>query len=365
MPRHLEVRDTPAPRVPPEPPEYFDRDPSVLRLDNNTNPRVHPAIRRVGTIARTVELNRYGTAWGGRLRAALARYYDLPEASIFVGAGSDEILDAAARTFLGPGRRGGMTRPGYDIHASLIARSGADLREAFLGEDGRVPASPGWARGLDLLFLASPSNPTGVALRAKELAGYADAVSGVAVVDEAYAEYGGPRLWRTGLARKNVLFTRTFSKAWGLAGLRVGYGVAHPELVERIRRYRIPFTLNTLSEEIARAALASPAFVRRSVAEVRSQRPRLAELLRRLGFTVHPSDANFLLVDPPVDGEWLFDELRRRRILLRRIRRGPRGPVALRVTIGTPREIDRLDRTLRSILGRSGREPALGRWGDP
>ncbi len=330
------VVESPALPGPPPVPDYVDRDPRLRRFDNNTAPRAHPVVARAGALARSIELHRYGTAWGGRLKAALAERYGLSEGCFLVGPGSDAILDAAARAYLGPGRLGAMLRPGYELHANFVQRTGARLREIHLDGDLLLPADPAWRRGIDALFLASPHNPTGQALGADELTRCAEAVRGLVVVDEAYAEYDGQDLWTEGLPLGNVLFTRTFSKAWGLAGLRVGYGVGPEELVARLERFRYPFTLGTLSEEIACAALREPAFVTRTVAEVRRERPRLARELARRGFRVLPSAANFLFAVPPVPGPELVGALRARGILIRDVRPTPWWPNAVRFTVGTP-----------------------------
>jgi histidinol-phosphate aminotransferase len=342
---------------PPPSPEYFDPDPTLLRLDNNTNPLAHPVVGRIGALARTAELNRYGSVFGGRLRSELARYHALDESNLIVGNGSDEMLDTAARAFLGPGRCGAMVRPGYEIYASLIARQGARLLALPLRPDLSLPTLEPVGERPALLYLASPHNPTGRLLSEEELVAASRYVTGAVVVDEAYGEYASSELWETGRRLRNVLFTRTFSKAWGLAGLRVGYALGPPDLVRHLHRFQIPFTLGTLPEAAAVAALGSPAFLRRSVERVRAERPRLAAELVRRGFRVFPSEANFLFTYPPVDGEGLWEALRRSGVLVRRT--GPTSDCRcpLRVTVGTRADTRRLLAALDAILPRLAHRP--------
>lgn len=345
------ARDRPGRLFPPPPlPTYFDPDPSWLRLDNNTNPRAHPVVRRIGRLARSAELNRYGTVTGGRLRGALARYYGVAADRFLVGNGSDELLDTAARAFLRPGRVGGMLRPGYDIYAALIRRQGARLAEWPLGTDLSVPEFRRLEPRPDLLYLASPHNPTGGLLAPRDLVEAARFARCAVVVDEAYAEYGRGRLWATGFRTGKVVFTRTFSKAWGLAGLRIGYAVGPAPLVERLRRFQIPFTLGTLPEAVASEALQSTSFLTTSVARVRRERPRLARALGARGFRVFPSAANFLFTYPPMDGQRLWEGLRDLGVLVRRTTPTAACACPLRITVGTPRDSAVLLRAVDRIL---------------
>jgi histidinol-phosphate aminotransferase len=340
--------------LPPAPPEYIDHDPSTrwLRLDNNTNPRTHPVASKVRSWARTSDLNRYGTAWGARLRSALSNFYGLPASHFLVGNGSDSILDALARAFLGPGRVAARFTPGYDLHATFALRTGATLREWRLTGDLQIPGELSWLRGVDLLFVASPHNPTGERIDAKRLIAFAGRVRGIVAVDEAYAEFAGPPIWSNGALPPNLVFIRTFSKAWGLAGLRVGYAVLDPALAARVDRFRDPFALGSLPEAIASGALGEVAFVRESVAIVRSERRRLTAALRARGFEVFPSRANFVLTYPPTDGMRLRDALRARGILVRVLAATDRCSAPVRVTVGLPEETDELLGALDRILVR-------------
>ncbi|MCI4324243.1 MAG: aminotransferase class I/II-fold pyridoxal phosphate-dependent enzyme, partial [Thermoplasmata archaeon] len=169
-------------------------------------------------------------------------------------------------------------------------------------------------------------------------------------------EYAPQDLWSTGFDLGNVLFVRTFSKAWGLAGLRVGYGVAPPAIIARLEPYQAPFTLDTLSEALAVEALKERRFLQASVRAVSQERPKLAVALRQRGFRVFPSAANFLYTFPPSDGAAVADALRAAGILIRRSSPVPGCASPLRITIGLPSENRRLlaalDRLLPPVSGR-------------
>ncbi|MDE1820520.1 MAG: histidinol-phosphate aminotransferase family protein [Euryarchaeota archaeon] len=357
--------------LPPESPVYFDRDPKLLRLDQNTNPLAPSVVKEVARIVERAQLQRYGSARGGRLRKALAERAGLPEDQVIVGNGSDELLDTVARAYLGPGRRAAMYRPGYDLHAFFALREGASVRELLVepfstlppGREGPFvfPDPPGFLEEVDVLFHSAPHNPLGSRLPREQLHRWATALEdGVLVVDEAYAEFcereptGPGELWSAGAEHANVFFTRTFSKAWGLAGLRVGWGVAPSPVIGRLERFRIPYTLDSFAEELALAALEDPSFLEESVRRVAVQREVLERGLRERGFRTLPSSANFLFCYPPTDGQKLWEGLRDRGILVRRVSPTPSCRLPLRVTVGLAEDHERLFEALDEVLEAEG-----------
>ncbi len=337
---------------PPDPgwPSYTDLAPGLVRLDNNTNPRPNPAVRSIGRIAATASLNRYGSAHAGALRGALARRFGRPEGQLVVGNGSDEILDLVARAYLGPGRRAAVLLPTYDLYGIFARRVGASVRSVVAGPSFRPPGGSAFAHGIDVFFLASPGAPTGVRLSARALQRIARAVRGIVVVDEAYFEYDGADLWTPGFHLGNVLFVRTFSKAWGLAGLRLGYGVGPEPLIERLARVQTPFTVDSIAERTGLVALAHSEFVRSSVREVDRERPQLTRALRNRGFRVFPSVANFLYTYPPVPGASLAAALRARSVLVRLCAPTPACPGPVRISIGSPAERRALLSAIDAVL---------------
>jgi histidinol-phosphate aminotransferase len=341
----------------------YGLDPSrVVRFDTNTSPRTPPALRGwVEAAASDGRLNEYPDATYARLTSAIAARIGIASGWITVGAGADEILDLAAKSCLRAGARAVVAAPSYGMYPVVTRQRGAVLVEVPRGspddgfpldEDGLLRA----AAGADLAWLCDPNNPTGTveapAILATLLERLAALPSGgpVVVVDEAYREFAGTSLvdevWRF----PRLVVVRTLSKAYGLAGVRVGYAVAQPALTARLSAVRPPGSISTLSALIASAALADPTFVAANVAQLAVERERFRTALLDAGWRVLPSVANFLLLDlgGPEASDAAAERLLRRGLVPRRFGAGPlRG--FLRVTVRTPEQ----DEAFLSALGRS------------
>ena len=214
------------------------------------------------------------------------------------------------------------------------------------------------SRKTKVVFLANPDNPTGTWFTERELVPFLDAVpkDTLVVLDEAYAEYVDAPGYQDSLALRrkypNLVVLRTFSKIYGLAGLRVGYGLARPDLVEYLDRVRAPFNVNHVAQAAAIAALGDAEHVARSRALVLEQRPLLAAGLAALGATVVPSEGNFLLADfPGRPAKVLFEDLLREGVIVRPMN-GYGFPNAQRITIGLPEENQRCLAALAKVLSR-------------
>lgn len=332
-------------------PRYADREAGLLRLDENTNPLENRrAVSGLGRSAVLRLLNRYGSQNADSLRRALAKRFRVGTNWVVAGAGSDEILDMYAKAFLNPGDVVATMDPAFELHR-FFAR-------LHLGQAIEVPLTEGFQPDVEailaaepkLAILSSPNNPTGNLFRPELIEELASRTSGLVLVDEAYAEYAGRTLLPLMRRTSNVALIRTFSKAYGLAGLRVGYSLAPPPIIEQLLKVKIPFNLNSLSEYIATRALADRAFVARSVALVRRERRCVAGALEALGFEPFPSDANFLFCRSPIPPERLWQALRRRRILIRRFRGKTRFPDCVRISIGTAEENRALLEAVRTIV---------------
>ncbi len=333
----------------------FGLDPAqVVRFDTNTSPRTPPQLASWVARAPLERLNEYPDATYEALTAAIAARHGVPSTSIVVGAGADELLDIAAKTCLAPGGRAVVATPTYSMYA-VVSRQ----RAAVLVDVPRGAARDGFpldaaallraAAGAQLVWLCDPNNPTGTAdphgALLDLLGQLADAPGGgpVVVADEAYREFGGASLIGALDRFPRLVVVRTLSKAYGLAGIRVGYAVAQPALAARLAVARPPGSVSTLSAWIATAALADAAFVSANVAAIAGERERLRAALLDAGWKVPPSVTNFLLVDAgdPAAAEAAADRLLRRGLVPRRL--GP-GPLCgyLRLTVRTPQEDDRL-----------------------
>jgi histidinol-phosphate aminotransferase len=285
----------------------------ILRFDLNTSPTPPEIAGRI-LAAGSFEtpLSEYPPSDYGRLVDAAARVYGVGTDELLVGAGADEILDLLGKAFLPPGGSAVIPAPTYAMYRVVTEQRGA--RATFVP---RLGAEAGWAiddagvraaaATADVVWLCSPNNPTALAepdgAIAGLLAGIAEdaAAAGrpaaTVVLDEAYAEFVDRSLVDLRLQHPNLVVVRTASKAYGLAGLRVGFAVARPETIARIAPYRPPGSVSTVSVTVVTEALADPSGMRANVARVEAERDRLAEALRAAGWNVGPSVTNFLLVD--------------------------------------------------------------------
>jgi histidinol-phosphate aminotransferase len=323
-------------------------------LDANEN-AFGPATTVVPT-----DLHRYPDPTNGELRRALADRLGVPGERLWLGNGSDEAIDLLVRSLVEPGDPVAIVEPSYGVYAQRVAAHGGVGRGIGLdaGFDLDVGRTVKAARDCSLLFLCSPNNPTGNRLSRERMLEVVRRTRCVVAVDEAYVEFAptgsslvdvaGGDAGPEGLDRLAIL--RTFSKAWGLAGARVGYLVAHPVLVRAVDRIGLPYPLSALSAHAASKALEEAERMERTRDALLAERRRLAAELELLGLEVLPSDANFLLFfvpDPAETQRRLADE---HGVVIRDRSRMPGLAGALRVTVGTPDENERFLAALREVL---------------
>jgi histidinol-phosphate aminotransferase len=287
----------------------------VIRFDANVPPL--PGVPQVPLGESFARLNEYPEGTYRDLREAAAGYAGVGPKQVVVGAGADGLIGLAARTFLAPGRRAYVRRPTYPLYAIASGIEGAELT------DDPVEA--------DLVWLCNPNNPTGELVEPAEIAALARSVPGAAVVvDEAYFEYGGKSVVPLIEEAPNVVALRTLSKAFGLAGLRVGYAVASPDVARELDRRREPAPVAAPAARIAAAALREP---RLDVEQTLTERERMRAALIAAGFDCPPSAANFVLLRGAADqGE----RLEAQGLVVRRV------PEAIRITVRLPAENDRI-----------------------
>ena len=286
--------------------------------------------------------NRYPDPHQRQLKQRLAEVKGLPAENIFVGNGSDEAIDLLLRLFCEPRIDNAVAiAPSYGMYRVAAAINDVELREVQLGADFALPVEELLARAdgaTKLMFLCSPNNPTGNAFPRAELLRLADGFDGIVAVDEAYIDFADtPGLRDEIFARPNLVVLQTLSKAWGLAGLRVGLALADRRIVEWMSRVKYPYNIDEAAMQLAIERLAHP--VEHRVAEIKAQRRVVADALARLPMVqrVYPSEANFLLVrfDDP---EAVYARLIREGIIVRN-RSGVRGcEGCLRITIGREEE---------------------------
>jgi histidinol-phosphate aminotransferase len=295
------------------------------------------------------EANWYPDGGSKRLREVLAKRHNVRAEEIFVGLGSSEIIDLASRVLLKPGSEGITSEGSFALFSIAIRASGGKLiltplRNYTFDLDAIARAVTPQTR---IIYIANPNNPTGTAFGAAEFSAFLQRVPGdvLIVYDEAYIEYPErPDLpnWRELYKQYNNLLTlRTFSKVYGLAGLRIGYGIGHPTLVAEMNKLRTPFNVTSVGQAAALAALDDPDHVRRSVESNHTERKRLYESLTALGLSPVPSETNFLLVPIGPHAKTLCDELLHEGVIVR-----PMAwmgfPEAIRISVGSPSENTRL-----------------------
>ncbi len=336
--------------------EYGLKAEAIVKLASNENPLGLPDSARAAIDAALDELGRYPDSNGFDLKAALSRRLKVPQEWITLGNGSNDILEAAAAVMLAPGRSCVYSQYSFAVYPLATMARGAravvvPARDFGHDLDAMLAAIDADTR---LVFIANPNNPTGTFVGAAKMAEFIEAAprSVVVVLDEAYNEYLAPadRHPSVEWVRRfpNLLVSRSFSKAYGLAGLRVGYGIAQPELTDLLNRVRQPFNCNSLAQAAAVAALADEAFVARGVQINRAGMTQLSAAFDALGLRYLPSFGNFILVHVG-DGARVYEGLLRRGVIVRPV--ASYGlPQWLRVTIGLAEENEKFITALREAL---------------
>jgi histidinol-phosphate aminotransferase len=318
-----------------------------VRLNTNENsfplPDTVVAAVEKALAATLRDLNRYPDRDALLLRADLAAYLAVGVENVWAANGSNEVQQQLLQAFGGPGRTALGFVPAYSMHPLLCAGTATAWvpgrrDDSFDLSAGRAVAQVREHRP-DVVFLCSPNNPTGTALRLEVVEAVLDTAPGMVVVDEAYAEFARPGTPSalTLLDRyPRLVVTRTMSKAFAFAGVRLGYLAAHPAVVEAVQVVRLPYHLSALTQAAARAALAQADALLDTVAAIKAQRDRIVQALPGLGCTVAPSDANFVLFGRFADEREVWQRFLDHGVLVRDVGL----PGWLRVTAGTPSEVD-------------------------
>ncbi len=324
--------------------------PDWIKLNTNElpyppSPMVAAAIE--GELAR---LPKYPDPRSGLLREAIASYHGVDPDEVIAGNGSDDILNLLCRVFAGAGRRIGMVDPSYSLYPVVAAAQGAEvvrvpLDETFMIDPGAIGAS-----GANLFFLTSPNAPSGVGYSAERIRRTAEVLDGILVVDEAYATFADETAADWIGEVPNLVVTRTFSKAFGLAGLRVGYGLADREIVELLDRVRDAYNLDRFAQAGAVAALEDIDYFAALIEKIRKIRDFYIVEFMAMGWAVPRSEANFIFVRPArmdgVHGESvarsLMAHLEDNRILVRYFGNHPLTRDFLRISVGDESQMSRL-----------------------
>ena len=329
---------------------------TIVKLASNENP-LGPSPLALSAIQQaTQDLTRYPDGSGFRLKSVLAAQLDLSRQQITLGNGSNDLLDLIARCWLAPGRNAVYSEYAFAVYPLVTQAAGAGHKVVPAKDWGHD--LPAMAEAIDdktsVVFIANPNNPTGTWLSEKQIAEFMDQVPPevLVVLDEAYCEYVQESVYPDGVELlkryENLIVCRTFSKAYGLAALRVGYSLSSAQVAETLNRVRQPFNVNSLALEAALAAYSDSEYLAQSITTNQAGMLQLETEFRALGLSYIPSVGNFVCVAFD-DAEAVNQQLLAQGVIVRGLR-PYRMNQHLRVSIGLPEENQRLIDVLQTVI---------------
>lgn len=328
--------------------------PAGFRMDTNANLLgANPVVTRFIGQFDPLDLNDYPSPHSDLLRKRLSQLYGMDATQFIIGNGADELLDLVIKCFIDPGDDLIMPDPTFGMYEVFGRANCADIL--------KVPLKDGWELDVDgllkpknatLLILANPNNPTGNAFREEDLERIVREFNGIVVLDEAYSEYAGFSHIEWTRKYNNLIVLKTFSKAYGLAGLRVGYAVAPKKLIAQMYKAKAPYNVNAISEGIAAMALMEKKFLVSTVRRIAHERTKMTRKLGELGFEVYPSVTNFLLARAPMKSRTLWNRLCKMGIVIRDLGNSNRLKDHVRITLGDPTQNAKLLRALTRALNK-------------
>jgi len=338
----------------------------VIKLASNENPLgPSPLVRAaLAEHAASGNVSLYPDGGGFRLKARIAEFHNIEPERITLGNGSNDIIEFLARVFLGPGRKALFSEYCFAVYplATLAQNAEAIVAKALPADDPVMPyghdlnaLADALTDEVSIVMIANPNNPTGTWLLPDKLEAFISRVPAatLVVLDEAYIEYldGSQKPDSRGWLERypNLVITRTFSKAYGLAGLRAGYALSHPSVADLLNRVRQPFNLNMLALLAAEVALGDQAHVEKSVQLNTTEMARLRAEMRALGLTVLPSQANFITVGFGREAAPIHKGLLEKGVIVRPMA-SYQMPQHLRISIGTEAENTRFLVSLKEVL---------------
>ena len=346
------------PYEPGKPVEELERElglKNIIKLASNENP-LGPSKKALAVLNNPGDLSRYPDGNGFHLKTLLAEYHGVQTDQITLGNGSNEILELIARAILTPEHEVIFSEHAFAVYPLVTQAIGARAAAVPAIDYGHDLA--GFRQAITdrtrLMFIANPNNPTGTWLTAADLRSFVSSVPDkiVIVVDEAYFDYvledDYPDCVKWIADHPNLLVTRTFSKAYGLAGMRVGYGIAHRDLTDLMNRVRQPFNVNSLAMAMAAVALHDREHIVNSIRVNQLGMQQLVNAFKRMHFAWIPSAGNFVCVDVQQPGREIFNKLLRQGVIVRPVDNYGM-PDHIRITIGLQEENDRLIEALEKV----------------
>jgi histidinol-phosphate aminotransferase len=320
----------------------------------NTNESPYPPSRKViRAIEQAAEagLMRYPDPMGDAFRGRAADVLDVARDGILCGNGSDDILTIVTRALVGQGQTLRLPYPSYILYRTLAQIQGARWEEVPFQPDWSLPPAFGHvAEDLKLVFLPNPNSPSGTVIQPEVIAELADRLPCPILVDEAYVDFADGNALRLVADNEKIMVCRTFSKSYALAGLRFGYLVAQPQIVRQLAKVKDSYNCDALSIAGATAAIDDQVWLAENVGRIRTTRERMASELEKLGFSVVPSQANFVwCTHREQSAETIYQRLKQNRILVRYMDYPTWGD-GLRISVGTDEQADALLTLLKTMV---------------
>ncbi|MBB6413885.1 histidinol-phosphate transaminase [Mesorhizobium sangaii] len=340
-------------------------DASCVKLNTNENPFPLPTVIMQSAMAALERQYLYPEDDNVSLRQAASEAYGVSKDQVIAGNGSSELLGLIYRAFLAPGDSVAMMSPGFSFNRKLAMLQGAQFLEIGWGEAVSLPIAEllfGPAKDAKFILLANPNNPTGTFVPVADIERLVDQSDRLIVLDEAYVDFAPDNGLRLIDRYSNLLVLRTFSKSYAAAGIRVGFGFGHPEIIDRLRNIQNVFNMNVIGHAVGISILAHRAAYAENHRHIKHERQRVTLALLQLGFSVIPSHANFLLARVPAgqDGSWWQAALERQKLLVAFFPdKGLQNYI--RISIGTKEQMDAFLATARDISG-SLKTPRSRRW---
>lgn len=328
-----------------QPPDEAD----WIKLNTNENPfPPSPQVIKAIQAATGDDLRKYPDAPSRAGREAAAELYGYPVDWVIMANGSDELLNNLIRACAGEGEEVAYLHPSYSYYSTLAEIQGARVKTFALGEDGTIADFPERYLG-KLFFLTNPNAPLGLRWGVDEVAAFADRCDGLLVVDEAYADFASGNCLELVREKENVIVTRTLSKSYSLAGMRLGLAVARPEIIAALDKIRDHYNLDRLAQTAVAAALIDQEYFLACVKQICETRDWFRVELEQIGYKVIPSSANYLFASPADrNGKRVYDALYERKILVRYFS-DPVLSHGLRISIGTREEMEKTLSALAEI----------------
>ncbi len=320
-----------------------------VKLNTNENPYPpSPRVIKAIQAATGDDLRRYPDAPSHAGRKAAAELYDYPIDWVIMANGSDELLNNLIRACADEGEEIAYLHPSYSYYSTLATIQGARVKTFPLSENGEIQDFPERYTG-KLFFLTNPNAPLGLRWDIETVAALADRCDGLLVVDEAYADFAAGNCLELVRQKPNVVVTRTLSKSYSLAGMRLGLAIARPEIIAALDKIRDHYNLDRLAQTAVAAALIDQEYFQSCVTRICETREWFGAELAKLGYGIIPSSANYLFASPPDrDGKRVYEALFSKKILVRYFS-DPALSHGLRISIGTREEMEKTLAALTEI----------------